>query len=118
MKVTEAEFNKFWSDVFGDDENWYIEDDYESERPDDDFVDLSVGTFAYGGEMPSVVSNLIKPREIDGNQLDVSPITLFRRWQKSQTISTFVVSFEVPNTDADKSTFLEIIKNMKGKVIK
>lgn len=116
MKITHEEFNRFWDEVLGDD--WYDDGETDLDAPEDVLVDLETidPRWQDTGTRP-VPKGLIKARDLDLDcgQLTVTATTLFKRWRKTQTATTIIASFDVPNEEAD--AMLAKIRALKGKVI-
>ena len=104
--VSSEEFERFWSEVLGDD--WYMEEgleDYDPER--DDVVELDDWYVRWQGPR-KVADEDIPPAPPHVKKNEYDPLhgittglrTLFERWKKAQTHTTVVARFVVPKERA------------------
>lgn len=115
MKISTEEFNKFWDEVLGSD--WYVEEgEYDEDGPVTHVGDVTVGWQGKGDPKPGP---FFSEEEFDKGgvfcRLEVSLLTLFKRWKKGQTTATVVVKFEVPHEELE--TLLSRLKDMKGEIL-
>lgn len=112
MKVSKEEFNKFWNEILGKD--WYIDDD---DVFDVDFVDdqdpevllSNDGVIAWQGHgrlNKSSLPKYVKSSEYDtikfSGFLTIGLLTLFKRWKKNQSHTTFCAYFTVKKDEEDE----------------
>lgn len=121
MKITKAEWDRFWSALGSD---WYM--DEHDQTPEDegtlqpgDTLEITYGNLLYQGERsadPRAIPGILSAKQVaecieDGDAQDL--LAAFRRWRKSQNVVTFAI--ECPTDKAD--VIRDLIKNNGGKVL-
>lgn len=117
MRINKKEFDKFWDETLGDD--WYIDGDAIDDDGNQDLEivinnDYLVAWQGSGRLKKSSLPKHVKPSEYDdmtlSGVLTIGLLTLFKRWKKSQSHTTFYAIFTVKKDG--EAELREVLKSL------
>lgn len=126
MKITKAEFDKCWTEVFGDDSYWFIE---EGESPgeyeeDDAEVDIEYTLVSWGGDLEPDSTEFITKEDLACDLLSFEK--MYKRWKGLGTSTVKAKFFNPPDLsivfhglgsfDATVSVEIEVPEEFAAKV--